>query len=149
MGILANIYALQNILIPLFICVVLPLGIVITVFISKNHISNNKTKLMTEAIKSGNVDPVSVIKMMQASHKTYRWRMIMNLRSAAILCFLGIAFIISMLITEPGNEENFIPGILLLAIGLGFLVSYFMIRKQLPALNAEQEKENEKDNLIL
>lgn len=135
-------------LIPIFICCLLPLGIVFIVFWSKVRMSNNKTKLMTEALRAGgNYDPDKMLKLLANTHKSYRWRMIMNLRTAVIFIGIGIALACSAFFVDADEiAQSIIPGSICAAIGLGFLASYFVIRKQLAELNAEKEKEDSKND---
>lgn len=133
---------LSSVLVPIFICVVLPVSIVLIVCIASMNNDNKRTQVLLKAIEMNpNVDPEKLAAMFVKPHKSAR-----EIRNRRLL--YGCAFTLSGLIFELIGLFNLIFGYadtvasddpvcmpmlfgaLPLAIGISFLVVYFATRRQ-------------------
>lgn len=137
-------YAFINILVPIFICVVLPVLIVWLVGRVAINNDNKKTEVLIEAIKANkDIDTETLTQAFakkKSKTKTPYDILIKRLLIGCTLSLSGIAIFLSYgigLLTgafEPGDESIgwvFVSSILL-AVGIGFLIVYFVSRKNTP-----------------
>ena len=122
-------------IIPLGVCVVLPVLVVWLVSRSRKNDIDRRTEVMLKAIEHGQeIDPEAF------SSKGIKMALLGKLQSGIILFLVGAG----MLIAAPFVEENtalYIVGGILVALGAGFLVSFFVGRKWMaPEIEAEQKQ---------
>ena len=136
---------LDAILIPLGICVALPVLIVwIIARVHKNE-TDRKAEILLKAIENGvNIDP-DVLKP-ATKNKSVKKDLLDKLNGACITGLMGIAF---LLIFFFGREwaDNFFPtafyliaGGVLVAVGIGLLVTYITGKKMLAKEIEAEEK---------
>lgn len=127
--------------IPIFICVVLPALIVWIVFRASMNNYNKRAEVLIKAIESNNgIDADRLADALAKPRKTARKtaREILNLRllRGCIFSFIGLGFFATALFA---NSEGFHPdnvaipmlaGSVSLAIGVSYLIVYFVTRKQ-------------------
>ncbi len=129
---------MTGILVPIFICVVLPVAIVLIVFLYNMNSDNKRAQVLIKAIEA-NKD-IDTDKLAEAFSKPRRSpREILNLRllRGSILC--GLGFVIFGLVGLANDftirmEPVMIPmicGASCLAVGISYLIVYFVTRKQL------------------
>lgn len=127
-------------LIPIFVCVVLPVAIVAIVFAAAMNNDNKRAKVLIKAIESNNgIDADKLAEALQKPKKTAREILNLRLLRGCIFSFLGIALcIVGLLYLCMGAESSIdyvnVPlvfGAASLAIGLSYLVVYFVTRKQI------------------
>lgn len=127
-------------LIPIFVCVVLPVAIVAIVFAAAMNNDNKRAKVLIKAIESNNgIDADKLAEALQKPKKTAREILNLRLLRGCIFSFLGIALcIVGLLYLCMGTESSIdyvnVPlvfGTASLAIGLSYLVVYFVTRKQI------------------
>ena len=146
---------MYNVLIPLFVCVVLPIAIVWLVVSSRKHEMDKKTELMLKAIESGaQIDPEFFKpKEKEKSRGRLKQDLLDKLTGACITTFMGIAFlafgIADMYVPTLSKglwfmEVSPLAGAILLAVGIGLFISYFMGKKMLAKEIEAEEKELEK-----
>lgn len=139
---------LTAILVPIFICVVLPVAIVWIVFFFLRQKNNNKTQIILESIKSNpNLDVEKLIKSMNSPKKSPLQNLNGKLLRGSIFTLMGIAFAF-LGIFSP--EEDFIFGSwffcgTLSAVGIGFLITYWFAYKHLSQAEKEFFSENVND----
>ena len=139
-----------DILMPLGICVVLPVMIVWLVMRTRQNETNKKTEVMLKAIESGaTVDP-EFFKSQQRGQKTIKERLLSRLAGGSILSLIGIAFLVLAIVfanSYAPNGWNFskspaptfaIIGGISLAIGLA-LFAVFFVGKKIMAREMEAE----------
>lgn len=127
-----------SLLIPIGICVVLPIVIVWLFVKSSINESNNKAKILLKALETDNgVNTDKLAEAMAGRNRTPREILNRRLLFGCIMSFIGVASCIACAVMCAAGESLFnFPGFLLLlgaasiAIGLGFLVVYFVTRKQ-------------------
>ena len=131
---------MTGILVPIFICVVLPVAIVLIVFLYNMNSDNKRAQVLIKAIEA-NKD-IETDKLAEAFSKPRRSpREILNLRllRRSIFTLCGLGFVIFGLVGLANDftirmEPVMIPmicGASCLAVGISYLIVYFVTRKQL------------------
>lgn len=133
---------MESILIPIFVCVVLPVSIVFIVFFYLNKISANKMNLLSKAIENGvDIDSKALIDALETrkkSSKTVKADLINKLICGIILLVCGVFFLGMAVFGRFDIYGKGVIGIVCLAGGLGLFVSYFVGKKMLqPEIEAE------------
>ena len=140
---------MKEILVPIFICVVLPVSIVLIVYVSGIINNNKRAEVLIKAIESGR--DVDIDRLAEAmSGKAARVRKNHHERQNGRLlkgCIFSLIGLISVIFGLCGfgsfNDLNIIPsgiGAILLAIGVSYLIVYYVSRKE---LNTESRIEAE------
>lgn len=132
--------SIKEIIIPLGVCVVLPVLVVWLVSRSRKNDIDRRTEVMLKAIEHGQeIDP-EAFSSKGKGRRTIKMALLGKLQSGIILFLVGAG----MLIAAPFVEENtalYIVGGILVALGAGFLVSFFVGRKWMaPEIEAEQKQ---------
>lgn len=129
----------MEILVPISICVVLPVAIVLIIFMTAMNSDNKRAKVLIKAIEANNnIDADKLAAALAKPRKTPLEILNKRLLRGCMFTFIGIALIIVALVslasgTEFANDSVTVPMIFggaLLAIGLSYLVVYFVTRKQ-------------------
>ena len=129
----------MDILVPISICVVLPVAIVLIIFMTAMNSDNKRAKVLIKAIEANNnIDADKLAAAFAKPRKTPLEILNKRLLRGCMFTFTGIALIIVALVslaygTEFANDSVTLPMIFggaLLAIGLSYLVVYFVTRKQ-------------------
>ncbi len=127
-------------LIPIFICVVLPVAIVLIVFIAAMNSDNKRAQVLIKAIEANNaVDADKLAEALQKPRKTAREILNLRLLRGCIFSFIGLALVtvgIANVIsgTDFSADPVTVPllfGGVSIAVGVSFLVVYFVTRKQI------------------
>lgn len=133
-------FYLVQVLVPIFICVVLPVSIVFIVFNSLKNSDNRRAQVLIKAIESGNnIDTDKLTEAMRKPQKSPVELLNLRLLRGCIFSLIGLVFIISAIcllsMTDCDLEEEaftlMIPGGISLAIGIGYMIVYFVSRKQI------------------
>lgn len=151
---ISNPDVLEDIFVPLGVCVVLPCLIVfLTTWVRRNEM-NRKTEIAIKAIEHGaEIDPQlfpSTVSRTQERKRTYKGSLFRTLKSGIICAGLGAALLIMPIFNMDFGLSAFsVPksaGFLLLCLGLVLTASYFIGRKIFAAeIKAEEEKLQEKE----
>lgn len=129
-----------SILVPIFVCVVLPVAIVAIVFAAVINNDNKRAKVLIKAIESNcSIDADKLAEALQKPQKSAREILNLRLLRGCIFSFIGLILcIIGVLSLCAGAEFSSDPvtvplvfGGASLAIGLSYLVVYFVTRKQI------------------
>ena len=138
---IANTEWMEEFLLPVFVCVVLPCVIVWLTTRTRRHELDRKTELALKAIESGaQIDPNFFSKAKPA--KTVKERIFCRLTTGCTLSALGIAFFGVALFGKDAITSSFyvpLGGGILLLLGIAFIVTYFIGRKQFAAEIAAEE----------
>ena len=127
-------------LVPIFVCVVLPVAIVAIVFAATINNDNKRSKVLIKAIESNcGIDAEKLAEALRKPKKTAREILNLRLLRGCIFSFIGLALCISGIVshfvsTELPAEFDTTPlvfGGISIAIGLSYLVVYFVTRKQI------------------
>lgn len=122
---------MEEILVPIAICVVLPVMIVWLVTRARENETNKKTEIMLKAIEAGaTIDPNLFGKQ---GHITVKERLLKRLTGACVTSLLGVACIILNLVqwAKWALSVTLAMGCILLAIGVALFIVYFVGRKML------------------
>lgn len=131
---------MSEILVPIFVCVVLPVAVVAIVFAAAMNNDNKRAKVLIKAIESK--CGIDADKLAEALHKPQKTaREILNLRllRGCIFSLIGLAVFVVGIVSFYGigafSEDSFTVSLMFggasLAIGLSYLVVYFVTRKQI------------------
>ena len=151
MGELAIERILVNFGVPVFICVILPVVVVWLVTRAKQNETNRKAEIMLKAIEAG--VPVDMEQFKSAKKKapvSIKQELLDKLNGACITSLMGIGFltlgILRVVIMDFGRNtllnKFWLPaGCVLLAVGIGLFISYFVGKKLLAKeIEAEEKK---------
>ena len=137
-----NTYQLIEILIPLGVCVVLPVLIVWLVTRVRKNETDRKAEIMIKAIEAGTpVDPTVFNKNKKTSVKK---DLLEKLNGACITSLMGLGFLILKLTGIKigfGGDFLGLGAVVMIAVGIGLFVSYFVGKKML-AKEIELEEKN-------
>lgn len=137
-------HALIEILIPIGVAVVLPVAIVAIVFKSALASDRNRKEIILAALeKNPNLDVEDLVKRMKKSNKLIKEKLLARLERGCLCCLMGVAFVLLYFFLSVQKEILLIAGTALIAIGIAFLVSYFVGRRML-AKEMEAEQQNMK-----
>lgn len=139
---------LVPLLVPLGVCVVLPVMIVWLTTRGKINSDKLRAQIILEAIRNNpNVDPKELAEMFKPATKSEKEILNKRLQRGTVCSFLGLGGIIgSLLISYFGffTSEDLMVAIFLsvvvFAVGVGALVTFFYQRKQV-ANNDPQDEE--------
>ena len=128
-------------------CVVLPIMIVWMNNRRKQHEIDKQTEILIAMMeKHPELDPAEVMKKLNVSsksHQTIKQKLLGNLFSGGMMTLMGLAVLIPHLcgLVFFGNKENGIyVGGMMFAIGVAFLIYYFVSKKQLSSEIEAEEK---------
>ena len=116
------------VIIPICICVILPIVIVWIVFNAVNNRTNRQSEIILEALKvNPNVDSEKLIKSLQKKNHTPWESLNRKLLRGSIFTLMGIAFAL-IAIFFPEEDTAFgcwVTCGCLGSVGIGFLISYW------------------------
>ena len=138
-------HTLIEILIPIGVVVVLPVAIVAIVFKSALASERNRKEIILAALeKNPNLDVEDLVKRMKKSNKLIKEKLLARLERGCLCCLMGVAFmVLYFFLGVQGEDFITVVGAALIAIGIAFLVSYFVGRRML-AKEMEAEQQNMK-----
>ena len=120
------------ILVPIFVCVVLPVAIIAIIFGASINSDNKRSQVLIKAIESNcDIDADKLAEALQKPKKTAREILNLRLLRGCIFSLVGIAVCIIGIIAADTVTVPLIFGGASLAIGLSYLVVYFVTRKQI------------------
>ncbi len=132
---------LVNFGVPFFICVVLPIMIVWLVARTRQHETDRKADIMLKAIEAGvPVDMTQFESAKKKAPKSIKQELLDKLNGACVTSLMGAGFltlgILRTLNWEFGRNTFvntfWLPaGCVLLAVGIGLFISYFVGKKML------------------
>ena len=136
-----------EIIVPIGVCVVLPVMVVWLVFRSRNHIVDRKAEVLLKAIENGqDIDPEMFAsddrskRSLNRSKRSLKMNLLGRLQTGIILVIMG-AGLVACAMVIPDKTSLFIIACILLALGIGFFVSFFVGRKWMEAeIKAEENQ---------
>ena len=141
---------LVNFGVPFFICVVLPIMIVWLVARTRQHETDRKAEIMLKAIEAGvPVDMTQFEPAKKKAPKSIKQELLDKLNGACVTSLMGAGFLIlgilRVVITDFGRNTFintfWLPaGAVLLAVGIGLFISYFVGKKMLAKEIEAEEK---------
>lgn len=142
-----NMEFAEDIIIPIALCVVLPVAIVAIVMSTSKHETDRKADLMLKAIEAGQPIPADLLAK-KGRPLSKKETLLKKLNRGLICTGLGIAFILLGFVNDvPGPKHTPLTvGSILTAIGVGLIVSFFISKKFLKEeLEAETKQNMEKE----
>lgn len=138
-------HALIEILIPIGVAVVLPIAIVAIVFRSALASERNRKEIVLAVLeKNPDIDVEQLMKNLKKSEKLIKEKLLARLERGCLCCLMGMAFmVLYFFLGVQGEDLIVVVGAALIAIGIAFLVSYFVGRRML-AKEMEAEQQNMK-----
>lgn len=135
---------MEDILVPIFICVVLPVACTALVAWQRVNYDNKRAQILIKAIEANNgIDADKLAESLRKPKKSARQTLYNRLLWGCIFTFSSLAVAVFGIIMqcmkekEPAVTSVLIGGILL-AIGLSNLIVYFVSRKTVSALKEEE-----------
>lgn len=144
---------MEDVLIPICVCCVLPISIVLIVFIYRNRALAQKTEVIKLAIEKGaKIDPDTLMDALSGRNsksKTVMSRLLNRLTWSILLLLTGIVSGIVLLCQGPDampDSKYVVVSIVSLSVGVALLVSYFVGRKMLgKEVAAEEDKQTDNE----
>lgn len=135
---------LVQLLVPIGVAVVLPITIVAIVFKSVLASERNRKEIILAALeKNPNLNVEDLVKRMKKSEKLIKEKLLAKLQRGCLCCLMGVALVLLYFFPSVQNEFLIIAGTALIAIGIAFLVGYFVGRRMLAQeMEAEQQNMN-------
>ena len=136
---------LVQILVPIGVAVVLPVAIVAIVFRSALASERNRKEIVLAVLeKNPDIDVEQLMKNLKKSEKLIKEKLLARLERGCLCCLMGLAFmVLYFFLGVQGEGFIVVVGAALIAIGIAFLVSYFVGRRML-AQEMEAEQQNMK-----
>ena len=142
---------LEEVLVPVAICVILPISIVAIVVGKKRHEMNKRTEILLAAIeKNAELDVDEYLRKMSPNKKTIKERLITKLLWGSIIFALGFAVLVySFWMDILGGmltrslQGAYMSGATLLLVGLAIILVFFISKKMLAdEMKVEAEQKN-------
>lgn len=133
---------LVQILVPIGVAVVLPIAIVAIVFRSALASERNRKEIVLAVLeKNPDIDVEQLMKNLKKSEKLIKEKLLARLERGCLCCLMGVAFMLLYFFLGVQSEDLIVVvGAALIAIGIAFLVSYFVGRRMLAKeMEAEQQ----------
>lgn len=136
---------LVQILVPIGVAVVLPIAIVAIVFRSALASERNRKEIVLAVLeKNPDIDVEQLMKNLKKSEKLIKEKLLARLERGCLCCLMGMAFmVLYFFLGVQGEDFIVVVGAALIAIGIAFLISYFVGRRML-AQEMEAEQQNMK-----
>lgn len=137
---------LVQLLVPLGVAVVLPVAIVAIVFRSALASERNRKEIVLAVLeKNPDIDVEQLMKNLKKSEKLIKEKLIARLERGCACCLMGMAFmVLYFFLGVQGEDFIVVVGAALIAIGIAFLISYFVGRRMLAKeMLAEEQNMNE------
>ena len=128
-----------SLLIPIGICVVLPIMLVWIYFRSVNNSTNRRTEVLIKAIENNaNIDAEKIAEALGKDSRSAEEMQLQRLLRGCIFTLIGVmSVVISQIVPQVRLQVMFIIAGLSFAIGAGYLIVYFVARRS----SAKTEKE--------
>lgn len=135
---------LEDILVSLGVVVALPVLIVSIIFRSVMAADRNRKEIILAALeKNPNLNVEDLVKRMKKSEKLIKEKLLAKLQRGCLCCLMGVALVLLYFFPNVQNEFLIIAGTALIAIGIAFLVGYFVGRRMLAReMEAEEQSMN-------
>ncbi len=139
-------HALIEILVPIGICVILPLGIFWLYYRAQMNKENKRTEIIMKALESNsNIDTDSLVKALENTSKTPQGIRYARLQRGCQYTLLGIALCVVFLISngiEIDSDGAFLmifAGAASIAVGISYLIVYLVSGKSSTDNNSSEK----------
>ncbi|MDE6291625.1 MAG: hypothetical protein K2M16_08835 [Muribaculaceae bacterium] len=128
---------MEEVLVPIFVCVVLPVSIVLIVSIRKWNSDNKRAEILTKAIESGReVDTERLVESLRGPKIRYysdKDQLFSRLLRGCIFSLTGAAlsvvFLTGIIKDKDAQVIILMVGLVCLAVGISYLIVFFASRK--------------------
>lgn len=120
----------------IFICVVLPISIVLITSVSKILSDNKRSQIIVKAIEADKeIDTDKLLDALQKPKKSAQEILNSRLLYGCIYSLVGLALIVSGIVSSVWYADSdtmvlYIFGSISIALGISYLIVYFLTRKQ-------------------
>lgn len=124
----------------------LPIAIVAIVFRSALASERNRKEIVLAVLeKNPDIDVEQLMKNLKKSEKLIKEKLLARLERGCLCCLMGVAFmVLYFFLGVQGEDFITVVGAALIAIGIAFLISYFVGRRMLAKeMLAEERYMNE------
>lgn len=128
---------MHEILVPVFVCVVLPVAIVLIISLTRINSDNKRSQILIKAIEANkDIDTDKLIRSLEKPRKSARDILNTRLLRGCIASLLGIASALYGLYiqcSDPSASLQYLCYLFtagMLAVGLGYLIVYFLTRNE-------------------
>lgn len=141
-------------LVPIFVCVVLPVSVVLITSLTKMNINKSRTQILMKAIEvNKDVDVESLVESLRQPRKTPQELLNLRLLRGCIFSTIGMVLILTALILLLTGTMFYseiigftmLPGGLSLAIGISYLLVCRLTRNQIKSQAESTDKATRKD----
>ena len=138
-----------EVIVPIFVCVLLPVTIVWLVMRAKKNETDRKAEIMLKAIESGSAIAPDFFKPQKTDQRTLKEKLLGRLTGACVTSMLGIVFLVGGIGLGWKLNLGALPSLpllggILLAVGIALFVVFFVSRKMLAKeIEAEENGMNE------
>ena len=137
----------MDIIIPIGICVVLPIVVVLLNTLKARNETNKKTEVMLKAIESGATIDTDLFKTQLTPAKTIKEKLLARLTAACIVSAIGLSICITtLLLSYIGGVPTWVIqgfiviGGIILAVGIALFIVYFIGKRMLAKEIEAEEK---------
>ena len=133
-----------EVIVPIFVCVILPVMIVWLVMRTKQNETNKKTEVLLKAIECGaTIDDMDYFK--SPKQKGTKEKLLEKLNGACVTSLMGVAFLVLGILKDNDLIDLPMPfvtlaGAVLLTVGIGLFITYFIGKKTLAKEIEAEEK---------
>ena len=130
----------MDILLPISICVILPVAIVLIKALAKVNADNRRSQVLIKAIEADNsIDADRLAEAMRAPQKSAQEVLYGRLLRGCIFTFIGVALLLAAICASASgipfeDDPVCVPtvfGGMSLAVGAAYLVVFFVSRRQI------------------
>lgn len=139
---------LCDVMVPIGICVVLPVSIVMLYLRARKHETNKRTEILLAAIeKNAEIDVEDFLAKMAPPKKSIKQMLVTKLMWGSIITALGLAVLVYTIYRDFCLKDSWFLGefylisSILLLVGVAILIVFFVSKKMLAKeLQAEEEQ---------
>ena len=134
----------EDIIVPIGICVVLPVLIVWLVLRARKNDTDRKAEIMLKALEAGApIDPNLLSSQPKKKAKTIKQDLLDKLTGASVTSAIGVAMLLISIFTNYERAYGvplYFAGGILVAVGIALFITYFVGKKALAKEIEAEEK---------
>ena len=131
-------------IIPICICVVLPVLIVWLVGRVKQNETNRRTEIMLKALDNSEKIDEDFIKSLRGENSLKK-KLLNRLTGACVTSLIGFAFLLYFILIGDADSQVVLAGVILLAVGIALFIVYFVGKKMMAKEIEAEEKQLAED----
>ena len=131
-------------LVPICICVVLPVLIVWLVGRVKQNETNRRTEIMLKALDNSEKIDEDFIKSLRGENSLKK-KLLNRLTGACVTSLIGFAFLLYFILIGDADSQVVLAGVILLAVGIALFIVYFVGKKMMAKEIEAEEKQLAED----